>query len=68
MILKNLEQIHEAGYVYNNIRPINVIIDEDTVKLIGFRNCQKYLNNKGKHILNNKKTKMHGNSIIDLII
>ena len=51
-ILKNLEHIHEAGFVYNDIRLRNIIIDEDSVKLIDYGNSLEYLDHNGVHILN----------------
>ena len=63
-ILKKLELIHNAGYVYNDLRLRNIIIDEDSVKLIDYGNSLEYIDNDGKHSSNNLQNKFKGNSII----
>ena len=42
-----------SGYVYNDIMLRNIIIDEDSVKLIDYGNSLEYLDHNGKHISNN---------------
>lgn len=63
-ILKKLELIHEAGYVYNDLRLRNIIVDEDSVKLIDYGNSMEYLDHNGVHALNKKQSKFKGNTII----
>lgn len=42
-MLHNIKIIHEAGYVYNDIRPRNIIINNNCVKMIDFGKCIEYL-------------------------
>lgn len=53
--------IHEAGYVYNDIRSRNIIVDAESVKLIDYGNCYEYLDHNGEHTLNKKGAKFKGN-------
>jgi serine/threonine protein kinase len=63
-ILKKLELIHNAGYVFNDLRLRNIIIDEDSVKLIDYGNSLEYMDHNGKHTSNNQQNKFKGNSIL----
>lgn len=56
--------IHETGYVYNDIRLRNLIIEHDSVKFIDYGNCQEYLDCDGEHFKNSNQSKFKGNTIL----
>ena len=53
-LLKNIQNIHQAGYVFNNLMLRNIIVDDHSVKLIDFGNCVEYRDENGKHYANLK--------------
>ena len=63
-ILQSLKLIHETGYVYNDLKNRNIIIESDSVKLIDFGNCLEYMNSDDIHMDNTHQTKFKGNFIL----
>ena len=63
-ILDRLEKLHSLGYTHRDIKPDNMLLDTDRslheetmlgyekVYLIDFGRAKKYLDEDGKHILN----------------
>ena len=49
-----LQNIQQAGYVYNNLMLRNIIVDNHSVKLIDFGNSVEYIDENGKHYANSK--------------
>lgn len=55
-VISGLELIHESGYIFNNLKPENIIIqkvdllDINQVTLISHNSVFKYLDKNGKHI------------------
>lgn len=56
--------MHNAGYVYNNLLPSTIMIEEESVKLIDFGHTMKYMDKQGYHSFNTKQVKFKGNIIL----
>jgi len=61
------EKLHSIGYVYNDLKEDNICVGKpkeqnpDTLKLIDFGLCTKYLNESGEHIDQKESQKFRGN-------
>ena len=60
-ILQSLKLVHEAGFVYNDLQPQNIIIGTDSVKLINFGNSIQYLDIYGNLTKSKNKSKFKRN-------
>ena len=50
-LLSILERIHVAGFVYNDLKPDNILVDErGQIKLIDFGLATRYREKDGTHI------------------
>lgn len=68
-LLNSLECLHSSGYIYNDLKHSNIMIDLDNkneldVTLIDFSHTTKYLDMKDNHISNGHRLQQFQGSII----
>lgn len=69
-ILNIIEYIHSKHYLYIDIKPENFMFkskDDDTIKIIDFGLCQKYVDYKGQHIQSKKLSNPIGTDLYSSI-
>ena len=49
-LLEQLETCHQLGIIHNDLKPANIMVDEDgKASIIDFGACRSYLNENGDH-------------------
>ena len=50
ILIDCLRTVHKAGRIYNDMKPENIMLGNQTVTLIDFGLCSKYIDPEGNHI------------------
>ena len=68
-LIQQLEELHQIGYVYNDLKLDNIVIGDKTssassltdIRLIDFGLCTRYIDDNGKHIEMKDESTFQGN-------
>jgi serine/threonine protein kinase len=67
-VLASLRKVHDAGYIYNDLKPDNILLDFkssnlDSVNLVDFGFATKYLDRRGEHLHEGMLQSFRGNML-----
>ena len=72
-LVEKLQAIHERGYLYNDLKPDNIVVGDfdgqklGEIRLIDFGISKKYLDEHGNHIQKSNESIFRGNMIFSSI-
>lgn len=64
-LINIINDIHETGYCYNNLKPENVMVNDGTVTLVGFGKATKTFHNPFKVVQRSRNKDYKPGSTID---